>query len=85
MSFIYRGGDGWETGSNGWETGSNGEGVVPWSMAHLPEQDGGLIYPEFEVFLEGGDPFQLPYGGIRRVAFNVHAMNQTMDVYWIGK
>ena len=76
MSLIYRGVD-------GWETGSNCEGVVPWSIAHLPEQDGGLIYPEFEVFLELGDPFQLLYG--QRVAWNVHAMNQTMDIYWIGK
>ena len=73
-SLIYRGG-------GGWETGSNGEGVVPWSIAHLPEQDGGLMRPEPEVFLEGGDPFQLLYGGVRRVAWNVYAMNLKIIFY----
>ena len=77
-SSIYRGG-------GGYETGSNGEGVVSWSIAHLPERDGGLLYPEVEVFLEGGDPFQLLYGGIPRMAWNFYAMNHTKEIYWIGK
>lgn len=49
-------------------------------MTYSPELEGGFIYLEIEMFLEGSSPLQTSYAKTRRVARNPYEMNIALSI-----